>query len=47
MLKYCDGDLTKCGKFEEALPAAAYDMDTLRNNGTNINQRNINILLPY
>ena len=45
LLKYCDGDLPKCGPFEEELPAAAYDMGTLSNNGTNLDQRNTDSLL--
>ena len=47
LLKYCDRDLPKCGTFKEALLAAASDMDTLRNNGTKLYQRNVNILLSY
>ena len=47
LLKYCDGDLPKCRPFEEALPAAASEMDTLRNNGTKLDQRNIDSLLSY
>ena len=45
LLKYCDGDLPKFGLFEEVLPAAAYEMDTLINNGINLDQRNIDRLL--
>ena len=45
MLEYCNGDLPKSGTFKEALPATAYEMDTLRNNGTNLYHFNINILL--
>ena len=47
LLKYCDGDLPKCGPFEEALPASASDIDTLRNNGTKLDHSNTNILLSY
>ena len=47
MLKYCDGDLPKYRPFEEALTAAASDMDTLKNNGTNIYQETIYSLLSY
>ena len=47
LLKYCDGDLPKCGPFEEALPAAASEMDTLRNNGTKLDHKNIDSLLSY
>ena len=47
MLIYCGGDLPKYGLFEESLPAAASEMDTLRNNGKNIDQRNIDSLLSY
>ena len=47
LLKYCDGELPKCGPFEEALTAAVYEMDKLRNNGTNLDQRSINIFLSY
>ena len=47
LLKYCDGDLPKCGLFREALLSAASEMDTLRNNGTNIDHNNIDIFLPY
>ena len=47
LLKYCDGDLPKFGPSEEVLSAAASEMDTLRNNGTNIYQRNIYSLLSY
>ena len=47
LLKYCDGDLSKWGTFEEALRAAASEMDILSNNGTKLDQRNIIILLSY
>ena len=47
LLKFFDGDLTKCRLFGEALPAAASDMDKLRNNGTKLDQRNIYSLLFY
>ena len=47
LLKYCDGDLPKCGPSKEALPADASDMDTLRNNDTQIDQRSIDSLLSY
>ena len=47
MLKYCDGDLPKCGMSKEAPPASASNMDTLRNNGTKIDQRNIDSLIYY
>ena len=47
LLKYCNGDLPKCGLLEDALPAAASEMNTLKNNGKNIDQRNIDILLSY
>ena len=47
LLKYCDGDLPKCRPFEEALPATASEIDTLRNNGTKLDHSNINILLSY
>ena len=46
-MEYCDEVLSKCGPFEEALPAAASEMDTLRNNGTKLDQRNIDSLLSY
>ena len=36
-----------CGPFEEALPATASEMGTLKNNGTKIYQRNIDSLLSY
>ena len=42
-----NGKLTKYGPFEEALWAAVSEMDTLSNNGTKIDQRNIDILLSY
>ena len=45
LLKYCDGDLPKCGPSKEALPEAVSEMDILRNNGTKIDHRNIDILL--
>ena len=47
LLKYCDGDLHKYGPFEEALPAAASERDTLSNNGTKIYHRNIDSLVSY
>ena len=47
LLKCCNVNLPKCGPFEEALPEAASEMDTLRNNGTNIDQRTIGSLLSY
>ena len=47
LLKYCGGDPPKCGPLEEALPAAASEMDSLGNNGANLDQRNIDSLLSY
>ena len=47
LLKYCNGDLTKCVPFEEALPAAASEMDTLGNIGAKLDQRNIDSLLSH
>ena len=47
LLEYFDGDLPKCGLFEEVLPEDASEMDTLRNNGTNLYHRNIYSILSY
>ena len=46
-MKYCDGDLPKYRPFKESLPEAVSEMDTLSNNGTKLDQRNIIILLSY
>ena len=45
LLNYCNGDLTECGSFKEALPAAASDMDTLSNNCKKLDHREFNSLI--
>ena len=47
MLKYCGGDLPKCGLFKEALTEAVSEMDILRNNSTELDNRNIDSLQSY
>ena len=47
LFKYCNGDVTKYRLFKEVLPATVYEMSKLRNNGTKLDQRNINSLLSY
>ena len=39
--------MPKCSPFEEALPAAASEMNTLSNNGKKLDQSNIDSLLTY
>ena len=37
----------KCGLFEEVLSSDASEMDKLRNNGTKLDQKNIDSLISY